>query len=313
MSEETRTNTADLKDGEGRTQPDPDRLEARVAPSTPRGEEGAVSEDPSEAASSEHVGADGADGISSAPAPQGRRRGKAVAAGVVACAVALCAVVAGVGCATGWLGSAPSSNEGRAAVQSSDSADQKAGGESQKKDQASEKAAPAASDPSGAPAADSADAAAGSAGEPAASADASASAGASAPEASPAPAPAPAPAPQPEPEPAPPAPSTVTVSVYIDSSRAASSGYPASLGGGTVTLSQGSSVYDALVATGVGVGGSSSYVSSIGGLAEFACGPGSGWLYFVNGSSPGYGSGSYILNGGENITWIYTCDMGNDL
>ncbi|MFQ9178621.1 MAG: DUF4430 domain-containing protein [Eggerthella lenta] len=112
---------------------------------------------------------------------------------------------------------------------------------------------------------------------------------------------------------APSAPSTVTVSVYIDSSRAASYGYPSSLGGGTVTLNQGASVYDALCATGASVGGSSSYVSSIGGLAEFACGPGSGWLYFVNGSSPGYGCGSYILSGGENITWIYTCDLGNDL
>ena len=124
---------------------------------------------------------------------------------------------------------------------------------------------------------------------------------------------APAPAPAPEPAPAPSAPSTVTVSVYIDSSRAASNGYPSSLGGGTVTLNQGASVYDALCATGASVGGSSGYVSSIGGLAEFACGPGSGWLYFVNGSSPGYGCGSYILSGGENITWIYTCDLGNDL
>ena len=121
------------------------------------------------------------------------------------------------------------------------------------------------------------------------------------------------PEPAPEPAPAPSAPSTVTVTVYIDSSRAASNGYPSSLGGGTVTLNQGASVYDALCATGASVGGSSGYVSSIGGLAEFACGPGSGWLYFVNGSSPGYGCGSYILSGGENITWIYTCDLGNDL
>ena len=311
MSEETRTNTAALKNGEERTQPDPGCLEARVAPSTPRGGDEAAAEDPSETASSERIEADGKDEGSSSPASQGRRRGKAVAAGVVACAVALCAVVAGVGYAMGWFGDAPSSVEDRAAVQSPGSIDQKASGESQKKDQVSGKAASAASEPSSAPAADSADAAAGSAGESAAPSDAPVSEGASASEVSPVP--APAPAPQPEPEPAPPAPSTVTVSVYIDSSRAASNGYPASLGGGTVTLNQGSSVYDALVATGVGVGGSSSYVSSIGGLAEFDCGPGSGWLYFVNGSSPGYGSGSYILNGGESFTWIYTCNMGNDL
>ena len=81
----------------------------------------------------------------------------------------------------------------------------------------------------------------------------------------------------------------------------------------SVTLNQGASVYDALCATGVTIGGSSSYVSAINGLAEKACGSGSGWLYFVNGSSPGYGCGSYILNGGESISFTYTLDMGNDL
>jgi len=80
-----------------------------------------------------------------------------------------------------------------------------------------------------------------------------------------------------------------------------------------VTLKPGASVYDALVATGVSVGGSSSYVRSIGGLAEFACGAGSGWLYLVNGTSPGYSAGSYVLYGGESITWVYTLNLGGDL
>ena len=112
--------------------------------------------------------------------------------------------------------------------------------------------------------------------------------------------PIPDPVPEPSPEPA-----YITVSVYVDSSNAASLGYPACLASTSVTLYPGASVYDALVATGVGVGGSSDYVRSIGGLAEFQAGPTSGWTYSVNGYSPGYGCGSYLLYGGESIYWCY--------
>lgn len=127
-------------------------------------------------------------------------------------------------------------------------------------------------------------------------------------------APAADPTPAPEPEPAPaPAPATITVSVYVDSSRAASFGYSSCLASATVSIPQGATVYDALAATGVSVGGSSSYVSSIGGLAEFSCGDASGWLYYVNGYSPGYGPGSYTLSGGESITWVYTLELGADV
>lgn len=231
--------------------------------------------------------------------------------GVAASAIALCAIVASMGFATGWLGDpVPSDPVPMPSVVTdapSDGDDASQGDEADRKD-AAEEASEGADGEAGAAvdgegAADADGSAASTAGEAPSGTEPSASEGAA----------APAPAPAPEPAPAPSAPSTVTVSVYIDSSRAASYGYPSSLGGGTVTLNQGASVYDALCATGASVGGSSSYVSSIGGLAEFACGPGSGWLYFVNGSSPGYGCGSYILSGGENITWIYTCDLGNDL
>ena len=135
---------------------------------------------------------------------------------------------------------------------------------------------------------------------------------ASAPSSAPSPAPAPEPEPSPEPAPAP-APATITVSVYVDSSRAAQSGYPACLASTSVTLNQGASVYDALVATGVSVGGSGSYVRSINGLAEFSLGSGSGWLYFVNGSYINVGPNACTLNGGESITWIYTLDNGSDV
>ncbi len=106
---------------------------------------------------------------------------------------------------------------------------------------------------------------------------------------------------------------TISVSVYIDSSRAVPYGWDSCLGDTTVTVADGSSVYDALKATGLAIGGSSSYVASISGLAERACGSGSGWLYYVNGVSPGCACSQYTLSGGEDIKWIYTCDMGNDI
>ncbi len=106
----------------------------------------------------------------------------------------------------------------------------------------------------------------------------------------------------------------VTVSVYIDSSRAAPYGYPSCLGDMTVSIAQGSSVLDALKATGLAISATNSgYVSSISGLQERACGSGSGWLYFVDGVSPSSSCSKYILNGGEKIEWIYTCNMGNDV
>ena len=106
---------------------------------------------------------------------------------------------------------------------------------------------------------------------------------------------------EPEPEPAPaPAPSTISVHISIDSSRAQSYG----LGG----FSYGSTVYDALCATGASVSGSSYYVSAINGLAEKQCGDGSGWTYAVNGSFPGKACGRYALSGGESISWIYSTE-----
>lgn len=104
------------------------------------------------------------------------------------------------------------------------------------------------------------------------------------------------------------APSLVTVSVTVDTSLMP--GYPSY--SGTVSIEPGSSVFAALCATGIPVGGSGSYVSSINGLAEFAGGPGSGWIYYVNGVYATAGSGNYALYGGENVVWRYTLNYGND-
>ncbi len=122
---------------------------------------------------------------------------------------------------------------------------------------------------------------------------------------------APALTPEPEPTPAPapaPQPATITVYVSIDSSRANhyDSSWPTSMGSRSVTLSEGSSVYDALCAMGVSVGGSSKYVSSINGLSEMACGSMSGWTYSVDGVFANKACGKYILSGGETVCWVYT-------
>ena len=77
------------------------------------------------------------------------------------------------------------------------------------------------------------------------------------------------------------------------------------MGSATLTLAEGSTVWDALCAMGVAIGGSSTYVSSIGGLAEFACGSGSGWMYAVNGVYPNKSCGKYVLSDGDSVLWTY--------
>lgn len=60
-------------------------------------------------------------------------------------------------------------------------------------------------------------------------------------------------------------------------------------------------------------GTGSAYVEGIGNLYEFDCGQRSGWLYFVNGISPGYSCSEYTLKPGDRVEWVYTCDLGQDV
>lgn len=55
------------------------------------------------------------------------------------------------------------------------------------------------------------------------------------------------------------------------------------------------------------------YIQGINYLYEFSCGPLSGWMYRVDGEFPGYGCSKYKLKDGQNIEWIYTCNLGADL
>lgn len=107
---------------------------------------------------------------------------------------------------------------------------------------------------------------------------------------------------------------TVTLEVRNDTYDGAQMG--AIIPATTVTLKKGASAYDALVKVcrNAGVNLNSTYdpiygtyyVVGIDYLDEKAAGRNSGWLYYVNGSSPGYGSSGYVLSGGESISFRYT-------
>lgn len=55
------------------------------------------------------------------------------------------------------------------------------------------------------------------------------------------------------------------------------------------------------------------YISAIDHLYEMQFGDLSGWLYQVNGEFSSLGCAEYVLQNGDCIEWLYTCEMGNDL
>ena len=55
------------------------------------------------------------------------------------------------------------------------------------------------------------------------------------------------------------------------------------------------------------------YVKGLHWLYEFSCGPLSGWMYKVDGKFPNYGCSKYLLEDGQTIEWVYTCDLGDDV
>ena len=57
----------------------------------------------------------------------------------------------------------------------------------------------------------------------------------------------------------------------------------------------------------------SAYIEGINNLYEFDCGNLSGWMYKVNDWFPNYGCSRYILQDGDVIEWMYTCDLGRDV
>ena len=55
------------------------------------------------------------------------------------------------------------------------------------------------------------------------------------------------------------------------------------------------------------------YLSGIDYLYEFDCGNLSGWEYSVNDKFPNVGCNSYSLKNGDDVKWLYTCDLGADI
>jgi len=57
----------------------------------------------------------------------------------------------------------------------------------------------------------------------------------------------------------------------------------------------------------------SAYIEGIGNIYEFDAGERSGWIYKVNEFFPNYGCSRYIVETGDVIQWLYTCDRGADV
>ena len=55
------------------------------------------------------------------------------------------------------------------------------------------------------------------------------------------------------------------------------------------------------------------YIAGINYLYEYDLGDLSGWVYHVNGISPSRGCADYVLSPGDEVQWLYTCDLGRDL
>lgn len=55
------------------------------------------------------------------------------------------------------------------------------------------------------------------------------------------------------------------------------------------------------------------YVQGINQLYEFSAGPLSGWMYRVNREFPNYGVSRYELDNGDEIEFIYTVELGEDI
>ncbi|MCR5111065.1 MAG: DUF4430 domain-containing protein [Ruminococcus sp.] len=55
------------------------------------------------------------------------------------------------------------------------------------------------------------------------------------------------------------------------------------------------------------------YISGINYIYEYDFGDLSGWVYHVNGITPSRNCGEYVLSDGDQIQWLYTCELGHDL
>lgn len=57
----------------------------------------------------------------------------------------------------------------------------------------------------------------------------------------------------------------------------------------------------------------SAYIEGIANIYELDCGELSGWMYKVNDVFPNYGCSRCKLSPGDNVEWVYTCNLGIDV
>ena len=57
----------------------------------------------------------------------------------------------------------------------------------------------------------------------------------------------------------------------------------------------------------------SAYIEGINNLYQFDCGSLSGWMYCVNGTYYNYGCSKAVIENGDIVEWVYTCDLGKDV
>ena len=57
----------------------------------------------------------------------------------------------------------------------------------------------------------------------------------------------------------------------------------------------------------------SAYIRGINNLYEFDAGELSGWMYKINDWFPNYGFSRYLLQEGDVVEFVYTCDLGRDV
>ncbi|MGN0492466.1 MAG: DUF4430 domain-containing protein, partial [Acutalibacteraceae bacterium] len=60
-------------------------------------------------------------------------------------------------------------------------------------------------------------------------------------------------------------------------------------------------------------GYNSKYIEGIGNIYEKDCGELSGWMFSVNGDFAQTGASSITVSDGDTISFVYTCDLGNDV
>lgn len=91
------------------------------------------------------------------------------------------------------------------------------------------------------------------------------------------------------------------------------------LNGYSVTVSDGSTAYDAVMSAcderniPVNISNSSfgKYISGFNNIDEKDCGNQSGWTYTINGESPSVSCDSYTLSDGDSVEFSYICSYDN--